>query len=278
MKRSMSVLLIVLMLGLCLPLCAAANDVTVLLNGTELAFSDQPPVIISGRTMVPFRAIFNALGAEVDWNPEVQGVYGMFKKGSFERVISLSIGSREVLICDKTDGATIRTNVLFSDVLPMIQNGRTLVPLRIISEALGAAVDWNGDTRTVTIETSDPFLEYEGVTEEAISGLVTSLHGIREFTVSADALLTPAENADFISDVISDAAANFENAATLYSESGSALYRVLTPEEWKAEFESAATGTVFAALSDDGYHIVQSVDITQIMPMARARAYAELLK
>jgi|GEM_PF-5297636 len=111
----------------------------VILNGTLLSF-DVPPVIVNGRTLVPFRKILESLGAEVSWDQVSQTVTAV-KDGT---KIVLTIGRN----------TAYRNNSLFSlDVAPRIISGRTLVPLRFVSEALSARVDWNGTTRTASIYT-----------------------------------------------------------------------------------------------------------------------------
>lgn len=88
--------------------------------------------------LVPFRAIFEALNAEVEWNGETQTVTA--SKGDV--VLSFQIGKQEMYINGK---------MVQLDVLPQIVNGRTLVPIRAISEGLGASVDWNNEMKTVMI-------------------------------------------------------------------------------------------------------------------------------
>ena len=111
--------------------------ITVTVNGKKISF-DQAPTLENGRTLVPLRAIFEALGAEVLWNDDTQTVTAT--KGSTE--ISLQIGSTQMNV----NGA-IKT----LDVPAKLINSRTLVPVRAISEAFGCKVDWDQDTQTVLI-------------------------------------------------------------------------------------------------------------------------------
>jgi len=110
---------------------------SVLVNGVELAF-DQPPVIQEGRTLVPLRVIFEALGANVDWDPSTQTVTSV----KDDVTISLRIGSNVLVRND----AEIQL-----DVPAQIVGERTLVPVRAVAEGFGAEVDWDSNTRTVTI-------------------------------------------------------------------------------------------------------------------------------
>lgn len=116
---------------------APHRDIKVLLNGEQLYF-DQPPIIKEDRTLVPLRAIFEALGANVDWNQDTQTVTA----NKDEINISMTIGSNTM----QKNNSSITL-----DVSAQIVNDRTLVPARAIAEAFGCNVEWNGDEQTVTI-------------------------------------------------------------------------------------------------------------------------------
>lgn len=96
------------------------------------------PVIIEKKTMVPIRAIIEALGGTVNWDQKQQKVTVMLN-GSF---IELWINKTEA----RVDGVKKTT-----DIGPKIVNGRTLLPLRFVAENLGCNVDWEGSTQTITI-------------------------------------------------------------------------------------------------------------------------------
>jgi len=110
------------------------------LNGTPISFTEAPFQVLD-RTMVPMRSIFEALGAEVDWVEATQTVTAT--KGSTD--VSLAIGGTSAQI----DGRTVAL-----DVPAMIRRGSTMVPLRFVSEALGADVSWSAATQTVSILTT----------------------------------------------------------------------------------------------------------------------------
>jgi competence protein ComEC len=136
-------------LGLCLLIAflavglvattAAADDISVSVDGKKLFF-DVPPIIENDRTLVPLRVIFEALGAGVEWDGATQTVKAE-KDGT---IIKLIIGGK----------AYVNDQPVELDVPAKIVNDRTLVPLRFVSQALGASVDWDGATRSVTIVTS----------------------------------------------------------------------------------------------------------------------------
>ncbi|HKL42790.1 MAG TPA: copper amine oxidase N-terminal domain-containing protein [Clostridia bacterium] len=96
------------------------------------------PIIISGRSMVPIRAIVEALGGTVGW------------EGSERKIILNARGQQVEMWVDKND---IRKNGADDrmDVAPTIQDGRTFVPVRFASENLGTSVDWINSTREIII-------------------------------------------------------------------------------------------------------------------------------
>ena len=120
-----------------LTIVVGAPPIEVTLNDAPMFF-DVPPQAIDGRTMVPLRAIFEALGAEVNWNDATQTITGE-KDGI---TVVLPLGSTTPTVNGQT--ATI-------DVPAVVQNGRTLVPLRFVAESFGVEVSWDGTTRTVAI-------------------------------------------------------------------------------------------------------------------------------
>jgi competence protein ComEC len=115
----------------------AESEISVNLNGSIIEF-DQPPIIQSGRTLVPVRAIFEALGATVEWLPETRTVVST--KESI--TVRLQIDSVNAFINSK------ETTL---DVPAQIVNGRTLVPLRFVGESFGLDVGWLGEIRQVVL-------------------------------------------------------------------------------------------------------------------------------
>ncbi|MDI6632465.1 MAG: stalk domain-containing protein [Thermoanaerobacteraceae bacterium] len=133
--------MVVVILAAVAPQPAAAQgylqEVSVLLDGLPVHF-DVQPVIKNGRTLVPFRAIGEALNVAVSWDGATRTVSATGGGVS----ISLQIGSVKAY----------RNNTPITlDVPPQILNGRTLVPLRFFSEAFGCTVLWDGAARTAKI-------------------------------------------------------------------------------------------------------------------------------
>jgi hypothetical protein len=117
------------------------NAVNVIFNGSPLSF-DVPPQMMNGRTMVPLRAIFEAMGAEIEWDNATQTATAT--KG--DTVVILTVGSTT---------PTVNGQVVPLDQPGVIVGGRTLAPLRFVAEAFGGTVAWDGATQTATI-TSQP--------------------------------------------------------------------------------------------------------------------------
>jgi hypothetical protein len=111
------------------------GSTTATVGGTSVTLTDAPFVGEGDRTMVPFRFIGEALGAEVDWDAATSTA--IFIDGA--NIVMLQIGER--LYSD--DGTYMGT--------PVIVGGRTFVPVRFVSTAMGAAIEWDGVARTVTI-------------------------------------------------------------------------------------------------------------------------------
>lgn len=116
--------------------------ITVWLNGAPLSF-DTDPIMESNRTLVPMRAIFEALGAEVSW--EQNTLTAVATNGNVQ--IEISIDSPIMY----KNGQEIAL-----DVPARLISDRTMVPVRAISESFDASVEWKGETQQVIISTAVP--------------------------------------------------------------------------------------------------------------------------
>lgn len=127
----------------------SAEEVTIKVNGDKITNMDVPPVIIDSRTLVPVRAIFEKMGAEVTWNDSTQQVY-IVKDND---IVDLKIDSNT----GHTNGLDFKM-----DTSAKIINDRTMIPVRAASEALGCTVGWDDATRLITINEkgySNPVIE-----------------------------------------------------------------------------------------------------------------------
>jgi hypothetical protein len=122
---------------------ASAPYVRVFVDGQPV-LSDVPPVIAAGRVLVPLRGVFQQLGAVVTWDPATQMV--LAARG--DTSISLRIGDPQ---------AHINGEPTLMDVPALLMSGRTMVPLRFLSQALGSQVSWDAASTTVRIASSPAY-------------------------------------------------------------------------------------------------------------------------
>lgn len=158
--RKIFALLLAALLVLSVVSISANAEISVVLNNEPMEF-EVAPIIINDRTLVPFRAIFEALGAEVEWRAETQTIVAEITN-IHQTTITLQIGNDTMRVetlylwigmpTDEPRPAIHSSTIDISlDVPPMIMNNRTLVPIRAVSESLGAIVDWDRDTQTIVI-------------------------------------------------------------------------------------------------------------------------------
>lgn len=117
-------------------------QLSVQLNGAYVHFADTQPEKVNGRVMVPFRAIAEALGAEVDYNA---GAITAKKDG---QTLAFSLGGKQLTATDSV-GKTVKTVQL--DTAPYKKGGRTYVPVRFFAEAFGLTVQWDQDMQTAVL-------------------------------------------------------------------------------------------------------------------------------
>lgn len=126
----------------------AEDDVKVVVDGEQVVFEDQGPVIIDERTLVPIRAVMEKLGKTVEWNGDLQQaiVYDEYI------TVKLTLNSN-IMVNEIKDPITGEIFVFDTelDVAPMLINDRTCLPIRAVVEAFGIAVDWDQETQSVLI-------------------------------------------------------------------------------------------------------------------------------
>ncbi len=122
----------------------AENDIQILINNKPL-IADDMPVIVEGRTLVPLRAIGEAMGCEVTW---VEGTQTANLKNE-TTIVSMQINNLWISKKKRIgDGAVTNKQI---DVPPMLINDRTYIPARAFAEALDAVVAWDNVTQTVIV-------------------------------------------------------------------------------------------------------------------------------
>ncbi len=107
-------------------------------NGDVPVASDVAPMISESRTFIPVRGMFELAGATIGWNADT-------------REVTVEADGTTVVLTIDSRLARVNGKRKMMDAPPFIKDGRTLIPVRFISENLGYKVDWNGDTREITI-------------------------------------------------------------------------------------------------------------------------------
>ena len=138
---------------LTVPAIAAEGDsVTVYSNGNLVA---DKGIIVEGRTLVPVRGVFEYMGYEVEWDNDTKTA--TLTNGKKETVITLTNGN---------DTFTVNNTIITPEVPQQIIDGKFMLPLRAIGEAVNAKVGWNNDTKTATINENNNFFNINSVDED----------------------------------------------------------------------------------------------------------------
>lgn len=148
-------LFIILAVFLFIPgLVNAEDNINLVINGNVVQ-SDVSPVIENGRTLIPIRVISENLGYKVDWFDSTQiisiGYYGMVKNAKDDKIFNilrLKVNDTEMTVDNPKAGINNKINL---EVAPKIINGRTMVPVRAISENMGWSIEWDENSKTVTV-------------------------------------------------------------------------------------------------------------------------------
>jgi len=122
---------------------ASAQGIRVTVDGQPVEFPGIGPQMQSGRVLVPVRGVFQHMGATVGWHPASK----MVTAQDDDTKITLYINSKTAYVNGRVESL---------DVPAQLIAGRTVVPLRFLSEALGAEVKWDEDERMVMIDTNRP--------------------------------------------------------------------------------------------------------------------------
>ena len=142
MKRIVKILTVVLIVTylLSLPTLAIELPIRVVVNGTKINFPDAEPFIDeNSRTQVPIRFVGEALGADVSWD-------GNTKK------VTITLNGKKVVLQIGNKNYEVNGQQKQMDTVALLKESRTFVPVRFVSEALGATVKWNANIRTVYID------------------------------------------------------------------------------------------------------------------------------
>ena len=140
MKKNISLLLAICLLISVNITIFASDTISVTLDGNYIEF-DVHPQIINGRTMVPIRAIFEKMGAVVEWDGNTSSA--ICTKG--DTVVKMTVNSMDMYI---------NNQLTKMDISPVVIDGRTLAPARYVAEAFGADVQWDQNNNAVIITSS----------------------------------------------------------------------------------------------------------------------------
>lgn len=144
MKKLIAALLILVMVSTNLIVgFAAAGDVTIKIDTKVLQTEPKAYISSEGRTMIPVRFVSEALQCTVNWD-------------EINRVVTIRQGDKNIVLKIGDFNATIDGKAYTMDTKAVINQDRTFVPFRFISEALGYQVEWDASSRTVTILKYDP--------------------------------------------------------------------------------------------------------------------------
>ena len=130
-----------------------AGDVSVNLDGEAVEFAGQEPVITEGRTLIPLRGVFEKLGYEISWDNNTKTAE-FAKEGT---IVKVTAGSGEFSVNGENIGL---------DVPAQIINGSMMLPLRAIGEATGLTVNWDGESKSVSLDSGSGNEAAETATEE----------------------------------------------------------------------------------------------------------------
>lgn len=152
MKKIISLVLVVT-LAISSMICVYAADegIKVYIEGNKINF-DVPPQTINNRTMVPIRAIFEAMGANVTWDDTTQTAISTKDNTTVKMTLNNTTEYINDVACEM-------------DVTPVIIDGRTLAPARYVAEAFGYNVKWDETTKSILISKNYTFdtNTYEGI-------------------------------------------------------------------------------------------------------------------
>ena len=155
-KSLVRIMAILLMVVMAMPILAATTNIRVVVNGEKVVFPDAQPYMDSNsRILIPVRFVSEKLGAEVGWDPAHQKV----TITDSTHTVVLVIGKKQMTVNGQTKTL---------DTAASVKNSRTYVPIRFVSEALGATVEWDSKGKSVYINTNgksivkDQVIEYKG--------------------------------------------------------------------------------------------------------------------
>ncbi len=224
----------------------ANSTIKVQLDGTYLDFTDANgnvvnPQILSDRTMVPMRKIFETFDADVKWDEATRTVTA----STDSKEITLTIDNAVARVKEVATGAMKEITL---DQAPVIVSDRTLVPVRFIAESLDKEVGWDQSTRTVIIIDMTKLTKY-------LSSRVTALQKLFDMNIDA------VEAFKSSSTIKGNLAYTSNGVAQAININGTANIAVNKAEEMESALKLSVTGTagdLIEAVKNSGYEHVDA--------------------
>lgn len=144
----MKKLIFTILFSIMLSTAVQADEINVVLDGREVEFNNQTPVIVEGKTFVPLRDVFENLGYYVKWDEET-------------KTAMLCQELLFVYVTENKDSVRINNREIQLEVPAQIIDGSMMIPVRELGENLGLEVSWDSQNNTV-------YLESNGIYDEAI--------------------------------------------------------------------------------------------------------------
>lgn len=250
--------------------CASANNqISVYLDGERVEF-DVLPQIIDGRTMVPIRAIFEKMGAEVLWDNDT--ATAVCTKG--DTIVKMTVNSTDMYINDKP---------VIMDVSPTVIDGRCLTPARYVAEAFGAEVMWDQEANRVVISTANDaenkttLYSCDGRTIEVSESEVEAYLNVGWYRTKAETMQNMYAPDGRVIEIYKDEKDAYKNVGW-YESSADALRANKPKGEHSDSSDAAGYGYYYRTPSGKKYHIdpdcggknsYRTTNISQLEPCSK---------
>lgn len=163
-KVSIAFLSVMMLFGTAVSASATQQNVSVKVDSKRVSFPDAQPYFESSRVMMPVRFVSESLGAKVSYGKDSSG-------NKVNRVVTIKLGDKVIYMTVNSSKVLVGEQIITLDVPARLQEERVYVPLRFVSEALGAQVKWNQAQKLVSISTGSGVTEPEEETKTPSTGM-----------------------------------------------------------------------------------------------------------
>lgn len=234
------------------------NSIKVQINGEFVDFTDSDgnkvePQIINDRTMVPMRKIFEEFGAEIEWIDGTKSIIAT----TADKEIGLQINNSKAIV----KNANGETEIITLDSVPVIVEGRTLVPVRFIAESLDKIVGWDQENRAVVIV--EPALISEKIQAEA-SNLYEYL------TLDLEKVTTSTTQSDITGKVKYEDVKNSINNSTLNLVGNAEINTSEVAMQLDLDLNITGKGILMTTVKEEG---LEEIDLTMIVDFENGYMY-----